>query len=281
MDMEEGPPNVRSLMLVLWCLSAPGVLLAASVAGSVENPKACTGVQALLREGEGVNVPAVPKVFDGALDRATGAFVVDGLPEGRYDLRLLVPDGWVDGVDMRLEEPLPDEDAAPFGVADEAQIRDAVASYPDSYPDIFRVLAVRGNPQTAKALVEKIRARPFHGGAPGDLIWRVEVWRFENQTGAWVKARGGTETVARIHSFAKTSKGSKANRPLRRPAAEFEPMVWLFSAELGGIEVGAEEKVTGLAVAVPDIDKAHGKIPGSVREQADAWLEKNKEPYLE
>jgi len=262
---------MRVWISVMAVLSGTAVH-ASVLSGVVTNPDRCVGVQALLRHGEGVRYPCLPRIYTGAYDKATGRFRIEGLPPGIYDLRLVMTDGHVDGVDMRLT----DDTKEPFTEDDERAIRDFIANYPDSFNDIHRPVLLRGNGRQAKVLVECIRARQFHSGNPGEIIWRVEVWRFEKHTGAWVRSRRGAETVARLRVVPDGGADE-----LQISADRFRGLVWLFSPDLGGFEVGPDQTLEGLAVAVPEVSIANGKVPGSVESQIEEYHRAHPQPYLE
>ena len=268
---------MRVVLAVLLLAGGPGKAFADSISGKVTNPKKCSGVQVLLRKGSGFNKPYAPKVFPAKYSAATGAFRAENLPEGRYDLRLLVPGGWVDTVDMRLEEA---EGGDPFNEEDEKAIREFIANYPQSFADIFRPIFMRGNARCAKVLVEKIRARGFHSGKGGEIIWRVEVWAFEKHTGAWVRGRRSMEVVSRLRVFAVDSKHHRRGSQVHTTAEEFKGMVWLFSPANGGLEVDAVEPVADLEVTVPELTAKWGKAAGSVQRQIEAYRKKEPPPYL-
>ena len=259
-------------------LSVAASAVANSISGKITNPKKCTRVQALLRKGPGVKFPCVPKVFPAKYDAKTGEFRAGNLPEGEYDLRVLVPGGWVDGADFRLEE---DDGNDPFSKEDEKMLREYIEKYPDRFSDILRPIHIRGNGRYAKVLVEKIRARQFHSGAKGEITWRVEVWLFEKQTGAWVRPQRSVTVVGRLRVFNTASRHYRRGNKMHAMAGEFHRQVWLFSLEMGGFEVEEDEPVEGLSITVPEATMAHGKVAGSVKKQIEEWREKHPEPYLE
>ena len=226
------------------------------------------------RKGAGVKYPALPKVFPAKFDAKTGQFRAEGLPDGEYALRVLIPGGWVDGADMRLEKPTEEGDA--FGKEDEEAIRKLISDYPDAFTDIFRPIYIRGNSQYASVLVEKIRARQFHSGKAGEIVWRVEVWRYEKHTGAWVKRQRSTTTLCRIRVFGAASSHYRRGSRLHMTTPEFEKLVWLFSPETGGIEVAGGESAAGLRVTAPEIDMKHGKTSGSVMKQIEEFRKSGK-----
>ena len=102
---------------------------------------------------------------------------------GRYDLRFKTADGGViQGWDTTVppsdyvgEPPLQPE-------ARETILKKQSDEQFTAFADRVRVLDVRGNIQNAVLLVEKLRWQPFTGGGyqPGEWVWRVERWQWEN-----------------------------------------------------------------------------------------------------
>ncbi len=248
---------------------------AAEVSGRVADPDACRGVRLLLRENEDWNRPWQPKEFVASYDEETGAFEASGLPAGRYDLRLMLAGGRADGADLRVEDA---DEAEPFTAEDEAAIRELIANTPDAFMDIFRPIAIRGRGDRAKALVELIRARRFHSGEAGEIIWRVEVWSLERHTGAWIRSRGRSQVLCRLRvAPVGQDRRAKANMDTET----FRKLTWLFSPELGGIELKEETVLGDIEAAVPEISPESGKTPGSVTEQIKEYRRGEPEPYPE
>jgi hypothetical protein len=54
------------------------------------------------------------------------------------------------------------------------------------FMEIRRPLYVRGHGRRATMLLELMRTRQFYA-SKGEVIWRVELWYFENQYGGWEK----------------------------------------------------------------------------------------------
>lgn len=247
--------RMRTVVLLSLCLAistAPlRVATAGAISGEVTNPDQCKGVQVLLRARQD---PRRPKVVPASFDAVTGKFRAEGLPEGRYDLRLLIPNGMLDGVDLSLDPP--DPEAEPVTPGDQEAIRAVIVALPAAFMDTQRPIFIRGNSIHARALVELIRHREFHSGKPGEIIWRVEVWSFEKRTGAWVKT-ANKPVVCRVRV------------PHEMPAKQFHDLAWLFSPDLGGFDVGAGRDVEGISVTIPQPDRSCGKIAGSVKKQIE------------
>jgi hypothetical protein len=261
--------TISPLRSVFSAFFVAGLLAQAAGAGAingvVENGARCKGVSALMRTGLD---PRRPEVHQGEYDAASGRFRISGLAEGVYDLRVLVEGGWIDGANLTLEatqksdEPLTDEARA--------EILDLINNYPASFQDITRPLAVQGNGRAAKALVELIRYTNFHSGKPGDVIWRVEVWVYEEANGAWVKKPHGWQVLSRVRA------------PQEMPLNDFLNGLWLFDPALGGIKVTKDRPVVELKYALPaKMDMSMGKAPGSIEQLAGEDQKKKKEKAAE
>lgn len=227
-----------------------------AISGVIENTVRCKGVAALLREGHD---PRKPKVTKGTFDPKTGAFRIDGLAPGTYDLRVSVPGGWIDGVDMRLK---------PWQMTGgklDADARKAVLEIIENFPPAFmnthRALAIAGTDKVAKVIVEMIRHTDYHSGRKGDYIWRVELWEFQNFYGGWRKVHGIPPALTRLRATPDGKYGTKLD--------DFEKMVWLFDPALGGIALRAGKAAAELKYRMPDaLTMEMGKVPGSVEKQA-------------
>ena len=249
-------------LVVLLAQSA----FAGTIGGTIANPDRCRGVQVLSREGRH---PLRPKVASAMYDAGTGEFRAPDLPEGCYDLRLLIDDGVLEGVDMRVEIP-EGADAGPLTAADRKAISEVVTRPVAAYMDINRPIMVRGNSLRACALVEVIRHRKVHAGKSGDLTWGVELWYFENWTNAWVRppaSRGRRKVLRRVRA------------PKDMSRASFEKMVCLFSPDLGGFEVGPGKSVEGVSATIPQPSASLGKSAGSVRKQIEEDRARNPDRF--
>jgi len=112
------------------------------------------------------------------------AVTFDDLPApGRYDLRFETEDG---GVVQGWDATVPESDyVGDPPLEDWARKRILKKQADDqftAFADRVRVLDMRGNVQHAALLVAKLRWRPFVGGGykPGEWVWRVERWHWED-----------------------------------------------------------------------------------------------------
>lgn len=136
----------------------------------------------------------------GAFDPASGKFSFKDLPgDASYDLCLRTAEGrelqgicldFVDDRMLRLAEArrtelgLPPERQHLFDHLDVRELLKWVADMKD-FMDIRRVLYLRGHGRRATMLVELLRAREFYDRKGDELIWRTELWYFENEFGGW------------------------------------------------------------------------------------------------
>lgn len=135
-----------------------------------------------------------------ALDKSTGRFSFKALPgEAAYDLCVTTGDGrGFEGIDLafvdarmialaahrRKQLGMPPERELVFTRQDAEDILKFVADIKD-FMEIRRVLYLQGQGRRATVLVELMRAREFYAQKGSELIWRVELWYFENRFGGW------------------------------------------------------------------------------------------------
>ncbi len=243
------PASVLLAATAVFALAAADDLpRTGAISGKIENPARCKGVAALDRS---LKDPRKLKVYPAQIDKKTGAFTVSGLPPGRYDLRVRVEGGRIDGADLALEKSQHSDD--PLTEKDRRKIRDFIENYPDRFCDVLRPLAISGNGKFAKVLVEKVRYRPFHSASKDSRVWRVEIWPFRNAYGKWIKERHGWTVLARVRA------------PGDMPIKEFHKLVRLFEPELGGIVVDAGKVTDGVEYKIPKKwARGKGLTPGAL-----------------
>ncbi|MCL2647612.1 MAG: hypothetical protein FWD61_11495 [Phycisphaerales bacterium] len=166
-------------------------------------------------------------VYEGKVDGKN--FSVEGVLPGRsYDLIV-----WTDkdGEKTRWEgacmdyhrEILPDKEVTE---EDKKWLTDFVKEMP-AFTDKMRVLHMAADHKHATLLVELARTREFHSDKGGELIYRVELWYFENLFGGWAKDKNTEKVLARV----------------RGKAEAFEKK-WQFLPDLGGVVAGKAVEVT-------------------------------------
>ena len=150
-----------------------------AITGTVDKPARVTAVFAIDRDNDN-------KKFPGKLDSASGRFAIDGLPlDARYDCVIDVAGGRLEGVNLKVphsdyekEQPLTREDVESIKT---------VARSLNQFEDQVEVLTVTGNIQHAAVVLNKLRTKPFINSAPGEMIWRLELWHFERPDDTWIK----------------------------------------------------------------------------------------------
>jgi hypothetical protein len=134
-----------------------------------------------------------------AFDRKTGKFAFEKMPgDASYDICFDTADGRrIEGIDLEFVDArllrLADVRRKQLGLAAEPEhkfspsdVKELLAFVRDlkDFMEIRRVLYVRGHGARATILVELLRTRSFHAST-GEVIWRIELWYFENQFGGW------------------------------------------------------------------------------------------------
>jgi hypothetical protein len=103
-----------------------------------------------------------------------------------------------EGVNMDYHRPIIPSTAA---TAEDRKAVEALVTDVPQFYDKVRPLKIAADHQHATVLVELIRTRDFHsevGGAGGEVIYRVELWYFENLFGGWAKDANTEKVVARV-----------------------------------------------------------------------------------
>jgi hypothetical protein len=168
-------------------------------------------------------------------------------PATPYDLRLTLSDGRIlRGVNLSwyTREPA-HADAGPLNDDDQKQIQ-ALVSDIKSFYDISRILAINGDHDRATVLVERIRSARFDGGANGEVIWRIELWYFNNDFGGWNEPPQTNKVLIRKR-FTKSADYH----------AEVDNLHWV--PQIGGITFKKQDEkreITLLSEAIPTTQPA-------------------------
>ena len=125
--------------------------------------------------------------------------LADAKAGAAYDLRLTLADRTVlQGVDLGWYSRVPGHPNAGPITDDDRQQMDAVRTKVLSFFDRADVIAVRGDHHRAVMLIDLRRESAFHGDAGGaEVIWRPELWYFENHHGGWEKVQQTDRTLRR------------------------------------------------------------------------------------
>ena len=181
-------------------------------------------------------------VWPGVYDAASGRFEVAGLPLGtNLDLRVTYSAGArLEGVNLRptLSEDaaVEDDDPLPDTELDDVcnRIRRMIV-----FEDIVGIVTATGTSRHVCAMVERIRSSPFYASKPDELIWRMEVWRFEKpeETETWTRVGDAAGVLYRV----------------RMSRAALHAMCLTFDPRLGGLCPTAAAPVCELGtVRLPD-----------------------------
>jgi hypothetical protein len=230
----------------------------AAITGTLKTAETVTRIAAVDRPFADVlktslAVPKDPFLYDGTFNAKTGAFAIPKLLPGRtYDLIIWTENAahektrW-EGASMDYHRPiLPAPSEQPFTPEDQKWIEDFVKEMPAFY-DKARILHLAADHKHAVALVELARTREFHSQERGEIIYRVELWYFENLFGGWAKDKNTEKVLARA----------------RAPADKLEKN-WQFLPELGGIAIDASGKSPALALTLPETPSEKNGLAGKI-----------------
>lgn len=112
------------------------------------------------------------------------------LPGERYDVSLKTKQG----SELRLidtswhSDEAADPDAKPLDDEDKFAIQ-AIVKEIKTFTNHNEIRYLSGTSQRAVAIVECWRDTDFHARKNDEVIWRTEVWYFENQAGGWAKVQ--------------------------------------------------------------------------------------------
>jgi hypothetical protein len=153
-----------------------------SIRGTVDNGDKVTAVTAIDRSGE------TDKKYKGTVDAKTGKFRVDKLPVGKkYDIVIDAGAVRLEGVDLTV--PASDfEEEMPLTKEDIKAVQ-KISRDLNKFENEIDIMTVRGNCQHAVAILNKRRTTPFYESKPGEMIWRLEVWRFSKPEESWLKSQ--------------------------------------------------------------------------------------------
>lgn len=172
-----------------------------------------------------------------------GTFRITGLRRRRtYDLIVWSKSARWEGVNMAYyRKILP---GRPCTKADEKQIKIIIEKVPRFF-NKCRPLWIAADHHHATALVEMDRTNGFYSAGTGEVIFRVELWYFDNYFGGWAKVNNTEKTMTRWRG--------PANR-LRK--------VWQYLPQLGGIRVPAKGPAVFHAKLPAAPVRKHGLITG-------------------
>lgn len=80
------------------------------------------------------------------------------------------------------------EEEQPLAKEDIETIKKTALSL-NKFENEIEILTVAGNIQHAAVVLNKKRTTPFYESKPGEMIWRLELWHFENPDETWIKVQ--------------------------------------------------------------------------------------------
>lgn len=295
-------PRLAAALGALVIAVAPAAAVAAdeqaaggSIRATVQTDATIARVQAIGRAprqittstGEAKDIGMYGKAYAGRLEGRT--LIVEDLPAGRYDLRLVTGDGRIiEGWDADVP-PSDYVEHWPLEDEDRAAIRKKLAHRNFSeFSDDMRVLDMRGNVQNAAVLVAKVRTRPFVGGGykPGEWVYRVDRFRWEDpEEHTWVPARDRPfyalvrqrlyqrDYRKKSHVFAAHLGGIAIDAERAKvdlgPVVVPAPRVGVYAVEADGTPI-APTVIKGPAVAVPKFDDDQAPGPSDPSDPPDS-----------
>ena len=172
----------------------------------------------------------------GTIDKTKIAFA-DPTPGSAYEVQLTLKDGTVlQGVDMGWYSRVSDKpNAEELTDGDRDQMK-AVFTAGAQFFNVQEATLIKGNHNRAVMLVRCERNSAFHSDKGDEVIWRPELWYFENHHGGWEKVLQ-TDRVLRRERFATHQDYH----------AVVDKLKWV--PELGGLK--STPKVPDVAVTLP------------------------------
>ena len=129
---------------------------------------------------------AEPKVSVAGTVSAQAVLFENLAADASYDVRLDLADGVaMQGVDLGWYDEEPARPDAGELTDDDRTAIKAIINVPSFY-NKSEILAVRGDHSRASVLVQLVRDKDFYHGT-GEVIWRVELWYFQEEYGGWEK----------------------------------------------------------------------------------------------
>jgi len=186
-------------VLITW-MAPRATAETGSIVGAIDKADKVTAINAIDRSND--------KKFPGKIDTKTGKFSIDGLPVGTYDLLIDFGKARLEGVNLTV--PRSDyEVEQPLSKDDEKSLKEKAQEL-NVFEDEVDVLAIKGNIQHAAVILNKRRTKPFFESKPGEIIWRLELWRFEKPDETWIKVQDDLFLVLYRERLQKTDYDKKS-----------------------------------------------------------------------
>ena len=183
---EPGLPLMTYRFLTMLLMLVPVLPARAAetgtITGTIVAPSGVTTITAVNRADE------VDKQYKGTFDAKSGKFSINKLPLGAtYD----VVSDWgavrLEGVNLKVP-PSDFEEEMPLTKEDTSAIS-KICKLLNKFENEIEIMTITGNFQHAAVVLNKKRTTPFFESKPGEMIWRLEVWRFEKPEEHWIKVQ--------------------------------------------------------------------------------------------
>lgn len=213
-------------LAVMLCTAETG-----SIQGTVDKAAKLTAVTAIDRSGE------TDVKYKGTFDQKTGKFRIDKLPIGKkYDVVIDAGGVRLEGIDLTVP-PSDFEEEMPL-TKEDVKVIEKISRDLNKFENEIDIMTVRGNCQHAVVILNKRRTTPFYESKPGEMIWRLEVWKFSKPDESWLKSQ---EELGQILYRERLQKDA------------FKKKALTLSPSLGGVSLSAKSKDVDIGkVAVPD-----------------------------
>jgi len=202
-----------------------------SISGVVDKGDKLTAVMAVDRSGE------TDVKYKGTVDPKTGKFTVAKLPVGnKYDIVIDAGPIRLEGIDLRV--PRSDfEEEMPL-TKEDVKVIEKISRALNKFENEIDIMTVQGNCQHAVVILNKRRTTPFYESKAGEMVWRLEVWRFEKPEDDWIKSQEELGQVLYRERLQKDAFAKKAHT---------------LAPALGGVGLTAKSKDVDIGkVVLPD-----------------------------
>ena len=160
--------------LLIFLMISGRNALGVTISGRIKPPAETISIIAFCRDEE--------IKYEGRIDNQTGEYVIDGLPEGIYDLILRTKRYLIEGIRFETSDKLTPES--------EKEIETRIGSV-ELFFNKKKILRIAGNGKYADVLVEQVRDKEYYLNPTGEkvsrkIIRRIEFWRFKKSGQCWV-----------------------------------------------------------------------------------------------
>ena len=166
--------GIQYLFPLLFLIASSRAAAGVTISGRIEPPGEAVSIIAFCRD-EG-------KKYEGRIDKETGEYVIDELPEGIYGLVLRTKKYLIEGIRFASNGKLTP--------GDRKEIEGRIKSV-ELFFNRKKILRISGDGKYAEVLVEQVRDKEYYLNPTGErvsgkMVRRVEFWRFKKSGSCWV-----------------------------------------------------------------------------------------------